>query len=211
MLFLALSFSACSRQSEHAVDNVIVTVNGSAITEDDLALFMDGGHAVRETPEVRARMIEELVNQELLYQQGLKLGLGKDAKYRNQVTIMEMRLREFKRAEMARQVASTKIAASVNITEEDAQRYYRQNEPMITTDLRLFILRFRTEDEARSAYEKITAGATFETVAGQLRSMAALASTSDWDYGYSHLEPDPRRMDGFLFQPEQRRSLPGSA
>ncbi len=180
--------SSCTNQPSQSADAVVAVVNGSAITEDDLALFMNGGHSIREPEDARLRMIDELINQELLYQQGLKLGMDKDPRYRNQIRIMEMRIREYKRAEMARQVASIKIAAAVSITSEDARRYYAQNESMITTDLRLSILRFPSEDQARAAHESITAGAPFDDVAAQV---LPAGSGQDGDTGFLHWNQIP--------------------
>ena len=42
---------------------------------------------------MREQALQDLIDEELLYQKGLKLGLDKDAKYKNALKVMEARMK----------------------------------------------------------------------------------------------------------------------
>ena len=165
---------------------VIVTVNGASIMEDDLYLRTGGGHGGNVTPEMRQRLIDSLVDQELLYQNGVKLGLDKDQDYRNAVRILEMKLRDFRRAEMARRVASTRIASTVNVTSDDVNHYIEANVGHLKEEYHLAMMSFSGPAEADSARARIVGGEPFEKVATSQWSYAAKMGKKPWDLGYLH-------------------------
>lgn len=186
LVVVLLCFLACKSEKVAGTPAgaLLAKVNGVAITEDDIYLRLEGGHGGRITPEMRAQALDDLINQELLYQQGLKLGLDKDAKFQNTVKVMEMRLKEFKRAEMARRVGSTRIAATVNVTEDDVSRYIEANADKLRTEFHLEMIRFTDEAEAKEALAKIRSGATFESMAQGKFPHAPKAGKAPWDLGY---------------------------
>jgi len=184
---MLLVVPAC-KPKEAGVDKksgVLVEVNGTFITNDDLYLRTGGEHGGNVTPEMQNRVLEDLIDQELLYQQGKQQGLDKDAKYQNAVNIMEARLKEFKRAEMARRVMSTKIAATVNITNADVDRYVEAHADRLRTEYRLGVIRFKNEPEAREAFARIQGGEAFERVAGLQQSHASGQAKAPWDLGFA--------------------------
>jgi peptidyl-prolyl cis-trans isomerase C len=190
LLSLALLCGAACKAPEtgsvsgKSKESLVAMVNGAAITEDDIYLKLQGGHAGSITPEMRERAIKDLINQELLYQQGVKLGLDKDAKYQNAVRIMEKRLQEFKRAEMARRVASTRIAATVTVTDEDVNRYIDANADRLKSEFHLGMLRFASESEAKEALSRIKGGASFDSMARATSRQAPGRGQATWDLGY---------------------------
>ena len=189
--FSLLSFSACSQSQKMPASSVLAKVNGAVITEDDLYLLFPEGHGGEKTPEMRAKALDRLIEQELLYQQGLKLGLDKDPKYRNLIAVLEARLNNLKRSEMARRVTSTRITAAVDVNQEDAARYYEQNKGMITEDLHLLILRFPAEEEAKSAHQKIVSGTDFQVLAQEVYSAVPKGRDIPWDPGFLHWDQIP--------------------
>ena len=134
--------------------------------------------------KVRAQALKDLIDRELLYQQGLKLGLDKDAKYQDTVKVMKKRLQDFERAEMARRVASTRIAATVNVTNEEVSQYIDVNAERLKTEFHLVMVQFSSENEAKESLSRIRSGATFESVArGKLpRHQNAGKATGDLGY-----------------------------
>ena len=186
LLLVLLAVPACkSRKADiDQTSGVVATVNGVAITEDDLYLRTGGDHAGSVTPAMRSRIIDGLVNQELLYQDGMKLGLDKDPKYRNAVRVLEVKLRDFKRSEMSRRVGSTRIAATVNVTNADVDRYIKTNADLLRTEFHLGMMRFPDEAEAKEARDRIRSGESFEKVAGQKRTHGPKTGRAPWDLGY---------------------------
>lgn len=193
LVLVLLVFPACKQKDGSPVkeESLLATVNGAAITEDDLFMKLQGGHAVSMTPEARQRALEELITEELLYQKGLKIGLDKDAKYQNAVKIMEQRMKAFKRAEMARSIRNTQIAATVAVTNEDVKKYYAEHEAAISTDLHLLGIQFPDEVQARAAYERIKGGASFETIAREKFAHLPKGKAVPWDMGFLHWNQIP--------------------
>lgn len=184
---ILLSFPACKSKDMGVRQQgaVLATVNGVAITEDDIYLRLEGAHGRGNiTPEMRAQALEDFVNQELLYQKGVELGLDRDVKYRNAVIIMEKRLEAFKRGEMARRVSSTQIAATVNVTNEDAEKYYKENVENLKTEFHLAMVRFSDEAQAEHALNRIKKGTSFESIAREKYSSLMMGQKAPWDLGF---------------------------
>lgn len=128
----------------------------------------------------------------------MKLGLDKDAKFRNAVRIMEMKLRAFRRAEMARRVASTKITATVNVTEKDVQEYYSRNQAIIAKELHLYVIEFPNEKQAQEALEKIQSGASFDEVARERDPVGMQKKQKPWDTGFLRWHQIPQEWINYI-------------
>jgi peptidyl-prolyl cis-trans isomerase C len=97
---------------------------------------------------------------------------------------MEKRLQEFERAEMARRVASTRIAATVNVTNEDVSQYIDVNAERLKTEFHLEMVRFTREAEAKESLSMIQSGVTFESVAREKFPRHQNSGEAAWDLGY---------------------------
>jgi peptidyl-prolyl cis-trans isomerase C len=199
LLPLIILFSACKGAAtrEQGASAVLATVNGVAITGDDVVLRLGGHERLLNTP-MKDRVLEDIITDELLYQEGVKLGLDRDAKYRGMIRMMELKITEFKRAEIARRVMESQVAAKVNVTEREVKDYFDKNVREIGTDLHLGLLHFDTAAEANDALTKIRAGKTsFEKVAAEKFSHIPKGSKQTWDMGYMHwnqISPDLREL-----------------
>lgn len=192
LIFALFVLSACKENDavRGKKEGLLATVNGVAITEDDLNLRLQGGHAGNITPQMREQALQDLIDEELLYQNGIKLGLDKDAKYKNALKVMEARMKAYKRSEMARMLKGSKITSSVNVTNDDVRKYFAEHEAMIATDLHLLGIRFPDEGQARTAYERMKSE-SFETVANEKIAHAPRGKTVPWDMGYLHWNQIP--------------------
>lgn len=193
VLFIALIvFSSCKAKdaAQSVKESIIVTVNGVAITEDDLNLALQGGHGGSITPQMREKALQDLIDEELLYQNGVKLGLDKDAKYKNALKVMEARMKAYKRSEMARILKGSKIASSINVTNEEVKKYFTEHEAMISTDIHLLGIRFPDVEQARTAYERMKSG-SFEEVAREKFANAPKGKKALWDMGFVHWNQIP--------------------
>ncbi|QEM68543.1 hypothetical protein FO488_10430 [Geobacter sp. FeAm09] len=172
---------------------VLAKVNGVPITEMDLAFKMSKTHGMTNGQQPD-RTLDDVIKEELLYQQGIKLGLDKDPGYRAQIDKLERQVANMKRIEMTRRVFNTQIASKVNITSEDVKTYYTKNESRITTDLHLGMLTFGTREAADEALKKIRAGATFESVAAAMAGPGnprVPGHEKPWDMGYATWDQIP--------------------
>jgi parvulin-like peptidyl-prolyl isomerase len=163
---------------------VIAKVNGTPITEEDLTYRLHGVHGAKNAPEIQQKALDDVITEELLYQQGLKIGLDNDPGYRAQITKLEHQLAIAKRAEMTRRVYNTQVAARVEITHADTKNYYDKNANQVTTELHLGVILFNNKEGAEEALEKIRGGATFESSARSVMGSQMSAGREPWDLGF---------------------------
>jgi len=185
-LIIAVCLHGCNvgRDKDQTSGDVVVRVNGSPITSDEVAFSLRGAHGSRISTEVKRKTIENLIDQELIYQKGLNLGLDKDPKYREMVKQKELRLLQSQKSEMVRRVYNTQIASRVNMTDQDAREYFDKNSGMMGTELRLAVLRFSNRDQASQALKRLKNGTPFEKVASEMVSSRVEGKKKPWDIGF---------------------------
>jgi parvulin-like peptidyl-prolyl isomerase len=186
---LAHIFGGCTAKKESAKSSetegkVVAKVNGTPITEEDLSFRLPGAHGEKRAPGNQQKALDDVITEELLYQQGLKIGLDQDPGYRAQIARFERQLNHVKRAEMTRRVFNTQLAAKVEITPADAKNYYDKNADQIRTELHLGVISFNNKEEAGEALEKIRGGATFESIARSVMGSQVSAGREPWDLGF---------------------------
>jgi peptidyl-prolyl cis-trans isomerase C len=168
-----------------ASEETIVTVNGTPITVGEVNFRLrQSHHGVKLTPEVERQTIEDMVNQELMYQEGLRLGLDMDEKYRNAVRELEMRVESIKRGEMARMLYNAKIAAKAAISDEDVKKFYEENEGNMRTELHLLQVQFPDEAPAEKALERLKGGLSFDDLARERYGDVRKGMKEPWDLGF---------------------------
>jgi peptidyl-prolyl cis-trans isomerase C len=186
---LALLLCGCTGKQEATVKpepagKIIAKVNGTPITEEDLSFRLPSAHGQRRPSGNQQRALDDVITEELLYQQGLKVGLDNEPGYRAQIAKLEHQLAIAKRTEMTRRVYNTQVAAKVEITHADAKSYYDQNADQITTELHLGVIPFNNKEGAEEALQKIRGGATFESIARSVMGSQVSAGREPWDLGF---------------------------
>ena len=185
----AILLCGCTGKQDAAVkpepaSKIIAKVNGTPITEEYLTLRRPGANGIIKAPANQQRALDDVITEELLYQQGLKIGLDKDQGYRAQIAKLEHQLAIAKRAEMTRRVYNTQVAANVEITHADAKNYYDKNANQITTDLHLGVMSFNNREGAEEELGKVRGGATFESIARSMMGDQMSAGREPWDLGF---------------------------
>ena len=187
--FLAITSSGCTAKKDSAgipkkEGKVVAKVNGITITEEDLTFRMPAAHGGRMASGDQPKALDDLINEELIYQQGLKIGLDKDPGYQARIARIESQLAHVKRAEMMRRVYNTQVAAKIEVSNQDAKKYYDEKVNQITTDLHLGVLSFSNKERAEEALKKIRGGAPFESIARSVMVSQVAAGREPWDLGF---------------------------
>jgi peptidyl-prolyl cis-trans isomerase C len=182
-------FGGCTAQKEptkslETEGKVVAKVNGAPITEEDISFRLPAAHGEKRVSGNQQKALDDVISEELLYQQGLKIGLDKDPGYRAQIARFERQLAHVKRAEMTRRVYNTQVAAKVEITHADAKNYFDKNVDQITTELHLGVMSFNNQEGAGEALQKIRDGATFESIARAVMGSQVSAGREPWDLGF---------------------------
>jgi len=194
-IFLILSAIAilgvlgCSGKKEPAAKpqpaaKILAKVNGTPITEDDLRLSARTAHGMAPEGE-KLRALDDVIQAELLYQEGLKLGIDKDPGYLRDIAKMEKQMANMKRAEITRRLYNTQIASKVEVTNQEAQEYYNKNVDQIQAELHLGIIKFSNKEDAEAALKRIRSGEPFKKVAeANLPQGMPAGQRPPWDLGF---------------------------
>jgi hypothetical protein len=194
-LSVSLAVSACGKKAPEQASaprpRVLVTVNGSPITADDLSV-KSGGHELPD-PGIKESALDALIAEELMFQKAVQLGFDKDAKFQERVRAMEAKVTAYKRAELGRRVRDTQIASHVTVTDDEVKAYYEKHAQDIRTELHLGVLPFPDAARADEALAKIRAGTPFETIAAE---QLANAPGAAWDLGFRPWDSIPDALEG---------------
>jgi peptidyl-prolyl cis-trans isomerase C len=142
---------------------VLATVNGKEITQDVVMKFLNdlGPQTAMQfqSPEGIKKVVEELINQEMLYLDAKENNLEEDQDFKDQ-------LEKFKEG-LIKQYAVSKILSNVQVSEDEMKEYFEKNkenfknEESITSSHILV----DSEEKANEIIKEIKEGMTFEEAA----------------------------------------------
>ena len=156
-------FASCAKHEEQK-GPYLAKVGEVKIMKADLEREMKNlppfAQKIFEGSEGKERFLNELVKKELLYQEALKQGLDKDAAYIEKVA-------DFKKITLISQLLENEIEKKAQVTEEDVKNYYDEHKEDFAPfdEIRLSLIRVKTEDEAKKISEKLKKGEDFAKIA----------------------------------------------
>lgn len=199
VVFLMASLFSCTgkKEANPKTENdsqwkILATVNGVPITEYDVNLTLKRiVHGETVTPEATQNILENLVRNELIYQQSLELGLDNNFEYRRKLYEADAQLRDYKRREIS-PLYREYIKNKVVVTDSEAKEYFEQNSKRVQTKIHLGQIYYKG-DEARIAedYKEIKSGKSFEKVASKRFLNLPKGMKAPWDLGYLHWSQIP--------------------
>ncbi len=159
--------------------NTLVTVNGKAITSDEVneALMQATQGRFTSLPqdkqqELGQRILQEMVMQEVVYDDAKKQGIEKSKEFKDEFTKVSEQVKK----RLAVQIWQKKVADKVNVSEKEISDYYNKNKAEFQEkdSVHAYHILVKTEDEANKIISqlKYLKGADLET------KFMALAKTS---------------------------------
>lgn len=146
-------------------NKILATVNNKEITQQDVYAFLNElGPQVAmqfQTPEGIVKVVEELVNQELIYLDAIENGLDKDE-------IFKLELERIK-ANVLKQYAINKLLSDISATEEEVTKYYNDNKEQFHTAEAVGAshILVKEEEKANQILKEIKNGLSFEDAASK--------------------------------------------
>lgn len=178
---------------------ILATVDGESITEADfLRALKRVPAAYREkysTPDGKRQLLNSLIEDEIFYEEGRKMGIDRAAD-------VEAEVNDF-RKRIVRDRVSGELTGKVMIEDEEIEAYYRENLEKYTVPekLRLSIIMIalardakpekveEAEKKARDIIERLNGGEEFEWLAAQLSDHAS--GKNGGDLGFQAIEDLP--------------------
>jgi parvulin-like peptidyl-prolyl isomerase len=171
-------------QPGKSTEVVLVTVNGTPIGEADVSFAMSRrGHDPEIPPEHRKNVLEVIIQQELIYQRAVELGLDANTGYQKKLRQMEAELNAFKRKELS-ELFWREIARRAVISEAEAKKYFEENAARIQTELHVWQILKRQEGLIQQALSDIEHGASLDEVARRQFPNLPEGAGQPWDLGY---------------------------
>lgn len=180
LLLVSIIFVASCTKGE-TKSNVIAKVGNKSITQADLQAEIQAlppeAKMFFQGPEGISRLVDEIINKELLYLEAKKRGLDKDKEFQRQ-------LEEFKKLTLINQLLKKEMETASKISDKELKDYYDKNkdEFTINNQVRLSQIVVKTDEEAKKVYERIQKGEDFSKIASEM-SQDKLSAKSGGDIG----------------------------
>ena len=166
---IALAISACSQDTTSGADSAalgpsqVAMVNGQPIAESVLrvyALSTERKNLEELSPEVRQRLLDDLIGVELLNQQAETDGITSSRTLAAQLELQRLQL-------VARSFATSYLEKNPP-TETEIQQLYEENLPRLAgQEYKARHILVDTKDEADDVIAELRSGSTFEALARQ--------------------------------------------
>ncbi len=172
-----------------ATDDVAATVNGAAIRAADLELEAGRSNphdaGVQRPAEERVRnVLESIIRRELAAQRAVALGLDAEPGYAEELRQRQAQLDSWRRQRLSDLLYGSLAAKKQKVTDDDARRYFDENQKLVRTELRIEQLLARNEQAVTAARAELEAGASFEQVYAKYVGPVPEGSPKPWDLGF---------------------------
>lgn len=152
----AVLLCACTLASA----NTLVTVNGVAITQNDVDTELMNATQGRfnqvppeKQAEFRRQVLEQLVAKELVFEDAKKTGVLKSQEFKNEFAKIQERIKK----DLAIQVWKKQQMDKIKVSEKELKKYYDENKEEFNEQERVHArhILVKTEDEAKSIISKL--------------------------------------------------------
>lgn len=144
-------------------NKVLATVNGKEITEDIVLSFLNdlGPQAAMQfqSPEGMKKVVEELVNQEVLYLDAVEKKFAEEDNFKKELEKLEEGL--------LKQYAVSKLLSGVTVEEKEMKDFYEEKKEQFKNpeSARASHILVDSEDKAKEIIKEIEEGLSFEDAA----------------------------------------------
>lgn len=179
-------------------NKVLATVNGKAITENDMqeamSKFPAQNRAQFDSVDGKKQLLDQMVSFELIYNDAVEKGLQDTEEFKKQL--------ERTKKDLLIQVGINDILSAINVTDEEIKEFYESNPAMFKTGetAKAKHILVDTEEEAKNIAKEIENGKAFEDAAKEYSKCPSNAAGGDLgSFGRGQMVPE---FDTVVFQIE---------
>ncbi|HDZ62830.1 MAG TPA: peptidylprolyl isomerase [Nitrospirae bacterium] len=164
LIFAMVFIAACSSPKQSTDKSVLAKVNNTTITKenflDKLDRLPEWARGRFQTEEGKKELLDEIIKEELLFQEAEKQGLHKDKEYMNKVD-------EFRRMTLISSLLKREIEDKTQLSEEELKDFYDKHPDEFNQGLQVKAkhILVDTEKEAKEIQEKLQKGGDFAELA----------------------------------------------
>jgi len=184
---IAALLAALMLSSAFAANTDIAVVNGKPIPASylDAMLKKQLARGQQDTPKLRAKLKQQLIDIELLAQQGAKLGVEKDAEVKGEI--------DLSRKEIVSRVLLADIAKKGPVTDAEINAEYEKYKAR-TANLKEYLshqILLEKEEEAKDVIARLRAGEKFEDLAKLSKDSIGAKNGGELDWAPAEKYPKP--------------------
>ncbi|MEF9475540.1 MAG: peptidylprolyl isomerase [Candidatus Mariimomonas ferrooxydans] len=166
MMLLAIFMVGCNSK-ESPADSVLAKVNTTTITKED---FIKKINRLPEWAKSRFKgeagkkeFLEELIKEELMYQEAKKQGVNKEKEFQDKI-------KEFEKMTLISTLLKNEIEGKAKVDAKEVRDFYdeKQNEFMTGPEVKASHILVNTETEAEDVLKRIQKGEDFSKLAVEL-------------------------------------------
>lgn len=156
---------------------VLAVVNGKEITTQDVQVLMQQLNpqmaAQFQSEQGQAQLVEELINQELVFADALEQDLDQDEAFVAEVEKLKQNY--------LKQYAVTKLLSGISVSEEEMEKYYNENKDLFQDPEQVSASHILVEDEetAKKVLAELEEGKDFAAVAEEHSSCPSKSRGGD--------------------------------
>jgi peptidyl-prolyl cis-trans isomerase C len=143
-------------------NKVLAVVNGNEITELDVNTLLQrlGQNGQQfQSPQGKKHLLQELINQELMYAEAMEMGMDKDEEFLDELNTAKK--------EILKNYAIKKLFEDVKVEDTEAEKYFEENKAQFKKpeSIKASHILVKTEEKANEIKEKLDSGESFEELA----------------------------------------------
>jgi hypothetical protein len=188
-----------------ATPEVLATVNGTPISRDDIIyrIRRTKGHGeLALTEGDLKKLLDEIIQEELIYQQAMALGLDADPGYRQALARVMVQVNAYKRKKLSKVFFRREVTEKATISDAEAREYFAENAGRIRTELHVHRILKRKEADIQKIVQALEQGEPFESIARKQFPKLPQTAQKPWDMGYLEWKkiPEPWRNRLYALQ-----------
>jgi hypothetical protein len=166
---------------------VLATVNGVPILDGELlvAATATARKADKEAPDRAQTLLDTLIQDELLAQKALAMGLDQDPHFAEKFALTEAQHAITRRKALAA-MAQRALAEKTTVADAEAQKFYNDNAVMMRTEVHILQTARHGQAAMDAALGELKAGKTFDQVAASAFGTIPPEAKRPWDLGWLH-------------------------
>jgi peptidyl-prolyl cis-trans isomerase C len=160
-------FPGCTKNSSspntdtESVGQVYATVNGTDLTDSDLRALVPSGIYERLTPEHKANIVDDWIQNELLYQEALKEGIDRQPQIQHLLNQAERQL-------LSNELLERRLSSVQAPSDDVLKAYYKANEELFRLDANEYQLRyalFDNKEDVNDFHQRVKQNENFSDLA----------------------------------------------
>ncbi|MCD6245641.1 peptidyl-prolyl cis-trans isomerase [candidate division WOR-3 bacterium] len=157
LIAAVILIAGCNKSASKSSENALCTVNGVPFTTDEYNEYISQ-YQGQITPDVKSQIINQWVNNELLYQNAKKEGVENKPEVKRKIELLKKQV-------VATEYLNDVIKNRAQVTDADVQNFYNSHKDDYGVSIKFSKIMTYSPDNAQAALNELKSGKSFYQVA----------------------------------------------